>query len=654
MTEKLERDQKRQTELRTGQAAAIPAEEQAGSTAEVVTESEDIVVDLTEESTGTGIEKELDESATAEELTSHAKLMALLTEKLPECMNRQKADEFCVSFCYLNSKSARKKLVQALARIPRNRIELIAPYARITASLARLYPEIVPPIVQSLKKEFHGMLKTKNQLYIDSKIRNVRYQAELVKFGLLPPITIFRMFKDLIVDFSVHNVELIATLLESCGRFLYLIPFTHERMNEILETVMRLKRQKNLNLQQQNILESAFYAVKPVERVKKQSKQYTVMQQYLIHLLQVRMDDPKVSIDDIIKSLRRLPWQNKEENLDYIFIKTVVKIARTKYVSIPNIADCISALSRFYPNLVIRVIDKLLEEVQRGIETPFKREPQRTLGIIRLIGELYNFAVLSSALIFELLYHVINYGHEVSKAVESTSSSTSVGLACVFNPKVFSDIDVPTDLFRAQVVCELLNTCGEYYVRGALREKMNKFLTYFQRYLLTKQFVPLHIEFCILDTMDYLEKLAKDAENTQAKKGSNMSTSLLFTRYDNWEAVQNIIEEWESVKGIAENDEEDDEEEEERRDNTDKEAVDEGGSESESDGSSGSEDESESEEDEEEEERRLAEKEEEDFSELQAAKMLEKMRVQEEDDEFEQAFKSVMQVKLLKSYFLLA
>ena len=44
--------------------------------------------------------------------TPQARVLLLVQEKLPECMNRQRCDEFCVSFCNLNSKGARKRLVQ--------------------------------------------------------------------------------------------------------------------------------------------------------------------------------------------------------------------------------------------------------------------------------------------------------------------------------------------------------------------------------------------------------------------------------------------------------------------------------------------------------------------------------------------------------------
>jgi hypothetical protein len=36
--------------------------------------------------------------------------------------------------------------------------------------------------------------------------------------------------------------------------------------------------------------------------------------------------------------------------------------------------------------LLIQLVDRILEEVQRGLETPYKREPQRMLGIVKLLG----------------------------------------------------------------------------------------------------------------------------------------------------------------------------------------------------------------------------------------------------------------------------
>ena len=48
-----------------------------------------------------------------------------------------------------------------------------------------------------------------------------------------------------------------------------------------------------------------------------------------------------------------------------------------------------------------------------------------------------------------------------------------------------------------------------FFLQGQAKEKLSKFLVYFQRYMLTKQFIPLHVEFSILDTFDNLEELAR-------------------------------------------------------------------------------------------------------------------------------------------------
>ena len=52
---------------------------------------------------------------------------------------------------------------QALIRIPRSRLDLTVTYARVIASLARVFNDIAEPVVDALRREFHGMMKTKNQ-----------------------------------------------------------------------------------------------------------------------------------------------------------------------------------------------------------------------------------------------------------------------------------------------------------------------------------------------------------------------------------------------------------------------------------------------------------------------------------------------------------
>ena len=539
-----------------------------------------------------------EDGAVTDDPSKTIKLVTLLEEKLPECVSKQRADEFCVSFCHISTKNARKRLAQSMVRLPRSRSELSSTYARIVASLSRIYPEMVQPILDGLNKDFYGILKAKNQLHIESKVKNVRYVGELIKFRVAPPIMALRMFKSLLIDFSNHNVQLLAVLLETCGRFLYVLPYTHDRIEEVLTDMIRIRRSRNLDLHQQNLLEAAYFAVKPPDRTSKViKKQLSVVQQYARYLILEQLDEKKnVDIDSVIKSLRRLPWKDEQENVVHHVIKAALKIARTKYTTIPNLADCLSGLVTYQPCLLTILVDRILEEVQRAIESPFKREMQRMIGFIRLLGELYNFTAISSIIIFDLLHHLINFGHEdISTTNESTQlmlssslpqSSIATNVTVLdhvhvsihsaripqqqlqkrrYDPRILSDTDPVNDLFRAQLVCELLNTCGMYYVRGKLKDQLSRFLIYFQRYLLTKQFIPLHVEFTILDTFDLLEDLAKEAQKEALLKASkaaknssgasvinNDSYALttagwIFPRFDHFDKVQQVINGFEEL-----------------------------------------------------------------------------------------------------------
>ena len=102
------------------------------------------------------------------------------------------------------------------------------------------------------------------------------------------------IFKVMMIDFSIHNVELTAALMETCGRYLYLLPYTHQRMVEILETTARLRRAKNIDLRLQTVLEAAYFAVKPPERVARVCKVLTDVQKYIRFLLWEKLNTATV------------------------------------------------------------------------------------------------------------------------------------------------------------------------------------------------------------------------------------------------------------------------------------------------------------------------------------------------------------------------
>ena len=46
-----------------------------------------------------------------------------------------------------------------------------------------------------------------------------------------------------------------------------------------------------------------------------------------------------------------------------------------------------------------------------------------------------------------------------------------------------------------RLVCTLLGACGQYFSRGSGGRRLDAFLAHFQRYVLAKPPLPLHVEF---------------------------------------------------------------------------------------------------------------------------------------------------------------
>ena len=100
---------------------------------------------------------------------------------------------------------------------------------------------------------------------------------------------------------------------------------------------------------------------------------------------------------------------------------------------------------------------------------------------IKYLGELYNYRVVDSRVIFDTLWSLVTFGHRTllcSCACEvPLTGSAADGRPW---PDVPSPIDAPDDCFRVRLVCTLLDTCGSCFERGALKKKLDSFLTFFQ------------------------------------------------------------------------------------------------------------------------------------------------------------------------------
>ena len=73
------------------------------------------------------------------------------------------------------------------------------------------------------------------QRSLEARLRNARYIAELTKFRLAPVGTFFSLLKGLLDDFSGHNVDAAAALVETAGRFLFCQLEAQTRISNMLD-----------------------------------------------------------------------------------------------------------------------------------------------------------------------------------------------------------------------------------------------------------------------------------------------------------------------------------------------------------------------------------------------------------------------------------
>jgi regulator of nonsense transcripts 2 len=81
--------------------------------------------------------------------------------------------------------------------------------------------DVGPMIIAMLEEEFQYLFQKKDQINIETKIRNIRFIGELTKFKVCPANAALHFLKLCLDDFLHHNIDIACNLLETCGRFLY-------------------------------------------------------------------------------------------------------------------------------------------------------------------------------------------------------------------------------------------------------------------------------------------------------------------------------------------------------------------------------------------------------------------------------------------------
>ncbi|XP_043086697.1 regulator of nonsense transcripts 2 isoform X2 [Puntigrus tetrazona] len=437
-------------------------------------------------------EQEDEEASTG----SHLKLIVdAFIQQLPNCINRDLIDKAAMDFCMnMNTKSNRRKLVRALFTVPRQRLDLLPFYARLVATLHPCMSDVAEDLCSMLKGDFRFHIRKKDQINIETKNKTVRFIGELAKFKMFSKTDTLHCLKMLLSDFSHHHIEMACTLLETCGRFLFRSPDSHLRTSVLLEQMMRKKQAQHLDVRYVTMVENAYYYCNPPPMEKTVRRKRPPLQEYIRKLLY--KDLSKVTTEKVLRQMRKLPWHDPD--VKSYLICCMINIWNVKYNSIHCVANLLAGLVAYQEDVGIHVVDGVLEDIRLGMEVNQPKFNQRRISSAKFLGELYNYRMVESAVIFRTLFSFTSFG-------VSTDGSPSL-------------LDPPEHLFRIRLVCTLLDTCGQYFDRGSSKKKLDCFLIYFQRYVWWKKSLdvwtkeqpfPIDIEYMITDTLELLRPKMK-------------------------------------------------------------------------------------------------------------------------------------------------
>lgn len=251
-----------------------------------------------------------DQSMAIANKTIGAQVDALLA-RLPDLTSKETIDQMAIDFCYLNSKASRNRLVKALTEVPKGRGDLLPSWSRLVATLGRYMTDVPKGLVDYLDAEFRSLQRRKEKDFLGQvRLGNIRYLAELTKFGVVPEHVVFHCLKVSLDDFSRMNIEILCNLLENCGRYLLKTPDTAPRMISFLETLQRKKSVQHIGQPERMLIDNAVYYVDPPERPAIEQKERTPMDLFIRKL--VYNDMTKRNYSKILKQIRRLHWEESD------------------------------------------------------------------------------------------------------------------------------------------------------------------------------------------------------------------------------------------------------------------------------------------------------------------------------------------------------
>jgi len=430
-----------------------------------------------------------------------------LFQKMLESYSRKEIDDIAMEYCLQRDKNTDSIITQLIYSLKMRHCNRIPSLARFVSLFHLVGIDLTSTLITKVEAQFYGIFKSKDPESLMIRVRNARFIAEFTKFNLFPLKKLFIIINKLTVNFSPLAIRTLACLLENCGRWLYLNPLSHQRLLAAIKIIRQKQKATFVHQELENYIENAlYYCCPPPGKTIEAPPPLSTMQQFVQKLI-VEDLTPK-NLVRILRILRSLPWDDVE--LANFVNDTLLTTASLRYQQINEVARVIGGLSHYQPRTSTYIVDAIFEAIRESLDHNNPGTFQRDLSFLKFLGELYSYRLVDSQSIFDLLYILMSYG------VDPNSSQTQEQdkKAPDANDSESDSDEGPTEFdftmyFRVHAIAVLLGCCGEYFTKGSLRLRRDRFLLSLLKHTASVQPLPLSVNNIIDELFENARKFEK-------------------------------------------------------------------------------------------------------------------------------------------------
>lgn len=420
----------------------------------------------------------------------------LIFNEMKSVRSKEKIDTIAEKYAPLHCEKNLVKLIRSVLYGNKKAHGQIVFYSRLLATLSKHFPEIKCLVNEILEQRFFAMFFKKGRSELSDKLMNIAFIAELSKFSFFPLSKLSNIIKKCLDDFSSHSIQSLSELLEVCGRWMFKNPVTSNSCQRLLKKIRKKMQAEQILSPLESMLEMACRQCDPPPVERKPLEKLPPEKAFIRHLIFERLREENVN--EVLRMLRKMNWA--DPSIFEFFRQSFFSVVSFSFAKLSLLASILAALERYY-DVCGRIIDEVLEEIHQGLEDGEAASEQRQIALLKFLGEAYVYRIVSSQVIFDVLYLVLTF---LPEGVTSPSE------------------------FRIRLVIALLQSCGRYFRKGSARKRMKRFLVYFERLVKVVDLqrpLDVELEFLLDEVFDFMQPRT--------------------ARYKSLEEVQRVIEEME-------------------------------------------------------------------------------------------------------------